>query len=383
MTHPARRRLGRATVLVVVTAVWFATMTDVAQARIVARRVVRGLEQAVAFTFDDRGRIWFVQKSVGDIRVVDPNSGHEWRFYRVQDVSAEGEQGLVGIALDPAFPQEPFVYVFATRIADGQLVDQILRIENVDGRGRHPRVIYSSAASSSHIHSGGRILFGPDGMLYAAVGDAGVSANAQSASSTRGKILRMTSIGHVPADNPSGSLVWASGIRNSFGFAFDPVSLSPWETENGPECNDEVNRLVAGGNFGWGPSETCAGTAPDNTNQDGSSPIQPQLWYTPTIAPTGLAFCDGCRLGPQSEGAFFFAAYNTGDIRRALLTADRLSVASESVVANAPDIALSMEIGPDGRIYFSSFIAIFKLVKVKGREIDLPRVRCAARCDAR
>ena len=364
-------------------AVWFATMTDVAQARIVARRVVGGLQQAVAFTFDDRGRIWFVQKAVGDIRVVDPDSGHQWRFFRVHDVAAEVEQGLVGIALHPGFPQEPFVYVFATRIVDGELVDQILRIENVDGRGRHPRVIYSSAASSSHIHSGGRILFGPDGMLYAAVGDAGVSSNAQSTSSTRGKILRMTPNGHVPDDNPSGSLVWASGIRNSFGFAFDPVSQKPWETENGPECNDEVNRLRAGGNFGWGPSETCAGTAPGNTNQDGPSPIQPQLWYTPTIAPTGLAFCDGCRLGPHSEGAFFFGSYNTGDIRRVVLTADRLSVASESVVANAADIALSMEVGPDGRIYFSSYIAIFRLVKVKGRAIDLRPVRCATRCDAR
>jgi glucose/arabinose dehydrogenase len=383
MMHPARRRLARVTVLLVVMAVWFATMTDVARARIVARRVVRGLQQAVAFTFDDRGRIWFVQKSVGDIRVVDPDSGHQWRFFRVHDVAAEAEQGLVGIALHPGFPQEPFVYVFATRIVDDELVDQILRVENVDGRGRHPRVIYSSAASSAHIHSSGRILFGPDGMLYAAVGDAGVSSNAQSVSSTRGKILRMTPNGHVPADNPSGSLVWASGIRNSFGFAFDPVSLKPWETENGPECNDEVNRLRAGGNFGWGPSETCSGTAPGNTNQDGPNPIQPQLWYTPTIAPTGLAFCDGCRLGPHSEGAFFFGSYNTGDIRRVALTADRLSVASESVVANAADIALSMEAGPDGRIYFSSYIAIFKLVKVKGRAMDLRPVRCATRCDAR
>ena len=368
--HPARRFLARATVLLLVTSVWFATMTDVAQARIVARRVVGGLQQAVAFTFDDRGRIWFVQKAVGDIRVVDPDSGHQWRFYRVHDVAAEGEQGLLGIALDPGFPREPFVYVFATRIVDGHLVDQILRIENVDGRGRHPRVIYSSAASPSHIHSGGRILFGPDGMLYAAVGDAGSSSNAQSTSSTRGKILRMTPIGHVPDDDPSGSLVWASGIRNSFGFAFDPVNLTPWESENGPECNDEVNHLRAGGNFGWGPSESCSGTAPGNTNQDGPSPIQPQLWYTPTIAPTGLVFCDGCRLGPHSEGAFFFGSYNTGEIRRVVLTADRLSVESESVLANAPDLALSMEAGPGGRIYFSSYIAIFRLVKVKAGAHD-------------
>jgi glucose/arabinose dehydrogenase len=378
-----RRVPARVAILIVVMAVWLAALTGVAHARIVARRVVGGLQQAVGFTFDDRGRIWFVQKSVGDIRVVDPDSGHHWRFFQVHDVAAEVEQGLLGISLHPDFPQEPFVYVFATRIVDGQLVDQILRIENVDGRGRHPRVIYSSAASSSHIHSGGRILFGPDGMLYAAVGDAGVSSNAQSTSSTRGKILRMTPNGHVPADNPSGSLVWASGIRNSFGFAFDPVSQRPWETENGPECNDEVNRIRAGGNFGWGSSETCAGTAPGNTNQDGASPIQPQLWYTPTIAPTGLAFCDGCRLGPHSEGAFFFGSYNTGDIRRVVLTADRLSVESESVVASAADIALSMEVGPDGRIYFSSYIAIFRLVKVKGRATHLRPVRCATRCDAR
>ena len=83
----------------------------------------------------------------------------------------------------------------------------------------------------------------------------------------------MTPAGGVPADNPiAGSRVFAFGIRNSFGFTFDPQTDSLWETENGPECNDEINLIVGGGNFGWGPSENCGGDSPGNTNNSGPTP---------------------------------------------------------------------------------------------------------------
>jgi glucose/arabinose dehydrogenase len=336
-------------------------LPSAASARIVARRVVGGLEQAVAFTFDHRGRIWYVQKAAGDIHVVDPETGRGWRFFDVPNVSSDGEQGLLGIALHPAFPQEPFVYVFATRSVEGRLVDQILRIRSERGHGHGFRAIYSSRAGSGHIHSGGRILFGPDGMLYAVVGDASASSNAQDLSTTRGKILRMTPLGDVPDDNPFGSRVFAYGIRNSFGFAFDPRTDRMWETENGPECTDELNRIRAGGNFGWGPSQSCSGTAPQGTNQDGDDPILPAYWYTPTIAPTGIAFCERCGLGPRSDGTMLFAALNTGDLRRVELSDDRLRPIGQGVVFHSPKLLLSLEPGPGGRLYVCTFTAIFRL----------------------
>jgi glucose/arabinose dehydrogenase len=136
-----------------------------------------------------------------------------------------------------------------------------------------------------------------------------------------------------------------------------------WETENGPSCNDELNRITAGRNYGWGPSNTCD-TPPDpprNTNQDGANPVQPLRWYSPTIAPTGAAFCTRCGLGSASNGKLLFGAYNTGEIRRIKLTSDRLSVASQQVVYDHDGGVLSVERAPNGRLYFSDEGAIYRL----------------------
>ena len=121
--------------------------------------------------------------------------------------------------------------------------------------------------------------------------------------------------------------------------------------------------MKAGENHAWGPNETCSGTAPGNTNQDGPEPrIMPLRWFTPTIAPTGLAFCEGCGIS-DSEGALFFGADNTGEIREIELTADRKGVASMSVVFDFSGTVLSMQAAPNGGVYFSSPDTIYHLVE--------------------
>ena len=180
---------------------------------------------------------------------------------------------------------------------------------------------------------------------------------------TGGKILRMTPSGGIPAGNPfARKRIWAYGVRNSFGFAFDPRTGRLWETENGPECNDELNRIIKGRNDGWGPNENCSGTSPQDTNNSGPNPNLPKLWYTPPIAPTGIAFCRRCGLGSASNGRLFFGAYNTGDIRRVRLAANRLGVAGQSIVYHHGSGIMSMEVGPNGHLYFSDSGAIFRLV---------------------
>jgi glucose/arabinose dehydrogenase len=336
--------------------------------RIVPVRVVGELRQAVAFTFSSDGRIWVVEKAEANVRVHDPATGAVDVFVHVPDVVADAEQGLVGIELDPSYPERPFVYLYATRAVDGTLRDQVLRVTDVNGQGHEITVLWESDASPQHQHSGGRLLFGPDGALYVTVGDALDPDAAQDPTSERGKILRMTREGDPAPGNPEpASRVYASGIRNSFGLAFDPLTGSLWETENGPTCNDEINRIDAGANYGWGPNEECPETAdPASTSVDGPDPVPPQLVFTPTIAPTGIAFCDGCGLGPRHEGAMFFADYVNGDIHRATLDEARERVLQAEVVASAPDLALSVEVGPDGALYFSSYIAIFRLELLRG-----------------
>ena len=340
-----------------------ASMPAAAGARIRAREVVGGLNQPVAFTFGPGRKVWYVEKGTGQVRTHDLDTDADRLFVKVPGVNGEGERGMLGIALHPRYPAKPLVYVYATRSAGGQLSNQILRYRDRHGSGVGRTVLFTSVAGGSPYHNGGRIAFGPDGMLYAIVGDAHDSANAQDTNEDRGKIIRIEPNGNVPSDNPFGNRVWAFGIRNSFGFAFDPRTDELWETENGPSCNDEINRIQGGQNYGWGPSETCAGASPRNTNQDGQNPILPELFYASPIGVTGVAFCDGCGLGAQSEGAAFAGAVNNGQVTRIVFDAQRTGIAGHTVVLDHGGSTLSYEVGPGGRIFFSDFDGINKLVR--------------------
>jgi glucose/arabinose dehydrogenase len=335
-----------------------------ATADVHARRVLGGLDQPVAFTFGPGRTLWYVEKSTGQIHTVDLDTHQDHLFATVPGVDGEGERGMLGIALHPDFPDRPFVYVYATRSDGGSLRNEILRFADDDGSGTNQQVIFSAPASSSPYHNGGRIAFGPDGMLYAIVGDGHDSSNAQDRSDNdRGKIVRIDPDGGIPGSNPFGDRVWAFGIRNSFGFAFDPQTGALWETENGPECNDEVNRIRRSGNYGWGPTETCSGTSPGNTNRDGPSPIRPKLYYRDTLGITGIAFCDGCHLGHRSEGTAFHGAVNNGRVTRLILNRRRTGIVHHGVVYDHPRGTLSFEVGPGGRIFFSDFGGIYELVR--------------------
>jgi aldose sugar dehydrogenase len=357
----ANRTLAMVLVGVVVAVLAAPTL---AAAAIKAKRVISSLSTPTAFTFGPGRVVWYVEKNNGRIRTNDLGTHADSLFATVPRIDSSGERGLLGIALDPKYPSKPFVYVYATRTASGHLRNQILRFRDSSGTGTNRTVIWSAPASSNPYHNGGHIAFGPDRMLYAVVGDAHDSANAQDRThNDRGKVLRMTRTGRTPSNNPFGNRIFSYGLRNSFGFAFDPRTGRLWESENGPECNDELNRIGKGRNYGWGPHETCSGISPRDTNRDGPKPVMPKLWYTPPIAPTGVTFCQGCRLGAKNRGRLFFGAFNTGQIRRVTLNAKRLDVRGQHVVYTNGSGILSMERAPGGRIYFSDGSAIYRLVR--------------------
>jgi glucose/arabinose dehydrogenase len=333
-------------------------------ASITAKAVATGLDFPAAFAFAPSGRIYYGERLTGRIMVLDPNTGTRHPFFQITNVSSDGEQGLLGIAIPRTFPSTPFVYAYATRRVGGQLRNQIVRVKSVNGKGVSMGVVFTSNTTPGTYHDGGRIEFGPDGNLYAIVGESHSAANAQDLSVSAGKILRMTPAGGIPKHAPlPGTRIYSYGHRNGFGFDFDPKTGWLWESENGPTCNDELNRVVGGRNYGWGPSQTCSTppNPPRNTNQDGPSPMLPLLWYSPTIAPTGLVFCSNCGLGSASNAGLFFGAYNTGDIRRVRLTSNRLDVASQTVVYTHSSGILSMEAGPDGHLFFSDSQGIYRL----------------------
>jgi glucose/arabinose dehydrogenase len=339
-------------------------------ATIVAKKVVGGLNQPVGFTFAPGGKIFFVEKPTGDVSIYDPTTRSTHLFFHLKGVNADGERGTLGVALDPNFPKTPYVFVYATRMYNGRLRNQIVRLTDKGGKGSGLKVIFSTAASVDPYHNGGRILFGPDGFLYAIVGEGHDSTNSQDLTNPRGKILRMDINGAAPRSNPiAHSRIWAFGIRNSFGFTFDPSTGKLWETENGPECNDEINLIVKGANFGWGPKENCTGTSPGDTNNSGPKPRDlPKLWFGSTIGITGDAFCNGCHLGSADNGDLFFGDVQNGTapdgvIREIGLNPTRTDFSGSPVVvlASSGGSVISIETGPGGYLYYSDFSAIWRL----------------------
>ena len=334
-----------------------------AQAATAATPVATGLAWPSAFTFLPDGRILYGERFTGEIRLRDPATGADSLVFTIPDVAGDGEQGLLGLALHPDYPAETglHLYAYVTRRAGGLLVNQILRIRVTQRNiGYRWGVIYQAAATQ--VHNGGRIMFGPDKHLYVVTGDAQNPANSQNLGNTFGKILRMSSVGGLPPDNPFGNLIWAYGIRNSYGFTFDPATQRLWETENGPNCNDELNLVVKGANYGWGPSQTCSTppAAPLNTNRDGPNPVLPARFYTPPPALTGAAFCSGCGV-PDLEQRLVYGTWNTRQLRLATLDAGRTVVVSDVPVYTHSAGILSVERAPDGRLYFSDPSGIYRV----------------------
>jgi len=330
---------------------------------IVSVPVAEDLDHPAAFAVTPEGHMIYGERLTGEIREVDPSTGADRRVALIPHVvgALDNEQGLTGIALGPGYPDSPAVYAYATRDLGAVVRGQILRISTPEGGRPRMKVIFDTGEPAGLRHNGGRLLFGPDGMLYATIGETDMPDRSQDIGSALGKVLRMTPTGKVPDDNPFRSYTFAYGFRNSFGIVFDPRSGDLWETENGPECNDEVNRVVPGGNYGWGPSQDCDEPSPGGTNRDGPDPIPPEVYFEVPIGITGIVACEDCGLRRSEEGALLFGSFNTGQVTALKLSENRIHVVKQEVVLEHGRMVLSMETGPDGRIYLSDGGAVYRL----------------------
>jgi glucose/arabinose dehydrogenase len=201
--------------------------------------VLEGLEAPWEIVTTRDGRVFVTERDSGVVsEVVDGTTREVLRL----PVSASGEGGLLGLAASPDFVTDGWLYAYFTSGSDNRIVR--FRV------GGDPEPILTGIPRSS-IHNGGRIAFGPDGMLYAGTGDAADTSTAQDPGSLGGKVLRMTRTGGVPPDNPRpGSLVYALGFRNVQGLAWSPAGRL-YVAEFGPNRDDEINLVVPGGNYGW------------------------------------------------------------------------------------------------------------------------------------
>src|SRR6185503_18611282 len=209
--------------------------------------VLTGLEIPWSMNFAPDGRL-FITERPGRGRIATLGGSSDLAL-TLDGVYAQGEAGLLGLALDPEFAQNRFVYLYYSATVPGGAVNRIVRYREVNSR-LGERVVLLDNIPAAQIHDGGRLRFGPDGLLYASAGDAADANLAQDVASLAGKILRLNRDGTTPRDNRFSSPVYTYGHRNPQGFDWHPTSGDLWESEHGNNGNDEVNAVRLGLNFG-------------------------------------------------------------------------------------------------------------------------------------
>ena len=266
----------------------------------VAELVAEELKAPWALDFAPDGRIFITEKE-GNIRVIVDGELQDAPYLVIEEVTPEGEGGLLGLAVDPNFAANGYIYVYHTyKQASVALANRVVRWQDDGSTATNPAIILDNIPGN-RIHNGGRLKFGPDGKLYVTIGDAASRILAQDLSSLAGKILRLNTDGSVPSDNPfADSPVYSYGHRNPQGLAWHPETGDLFATEHGPVGHDEVNLIIPGGNYGWpevGGDEVGEGFIPPVLH----SGIE-------TWAPSGAAFYDGDVMPASWKGRLLFAA---------------------------------------------------------------------------
>jgi quinoprotein glucose dehydrogenase len=298
-------------------------------------RWVDGLEEPVNMAWAPDGTLFVVEKDAGRVRLIEDGRLLAEPVVTI-DVDVASEMGLLGIAVHPEWPDEPWLYLYYSDAADRR--NRLIRIRIEDGNEVARETLLDGLATTSAYHNGGDLLFGADGMLYLSVGEGHQPDLAQDAASIGGKVLRMTETGGIPPDNPiEGSRAFTLGHRNSFGLCVDPERDELWETENGPTGGDEVNHLVPGANYGW-PSGT--GPLADARFTD------PVAYYPEAIVPTGCAVW---------RGALYVASFGDGFVRRISLDGE-----AASRVHSFGEPVFDLAVGPDDRLYATTPGAIWR-----------------------
>lgn len=324
-----------------------------------------GLSNPTAMQFAPDGRLFVTQQS-GALRVIKNGVLLPTPFVTLS-VDSAGERGLLGVAFDPNFAANQYVYVYYT-VPAGPGVTVHNRISRFTANGdvavpgSEWVVVDLDDLSGATNHNGGAIDFGPDGKLYVAVGDNANNAHPQSLSTRHGKMLRLNSDGSIPADNPfygTASLdnraIWALGLRNPFTFALNPGG-SPAMLINdvGQGSWEEVNPGAAGANFGWPTTEGDFDPAVRPTF------TRPRYAYpndSSTCAITGGAFypAAAANFPAQYRGMYFFADFCAGWIRMvdpSLVQPFPLQASAATDFATGISNPVDLKVGSDGALYY-------------------------------
>ena len=273
--------------------------------------LAQNLDVPWAIDFLPNGTMIFTER-VGRVDILVNNTTVE-TVGTINVIQSNGtESGLHGIAVDPNFNENHYIYVdytygsnYTNRISrfvlsNGMISNETVLLDNIPG---------------SYNHDGGRLKFGPDGKLYATTGDAYNNNSAQDINSLSGKILRLNPNGSIPSDNPFGNYVYSYGLRDSEGITWNPSNGIMYDSDNGNIMDDEINIIVKGGNYGWPILQG---------NESAPGYISPIDVYTNfTLAPSGITYY---------QNHLYVAGLQGQQIRVLNLSSDGKTVTSESEI---------------------------------------------------
>jgi glucose/arabinose dehydrogenase len=347
-----------------------------------------GLNFPVSPTFAPDGRMFFNERC-GDVRIVDVNGQLlATPFADVGTVDCSDDHGLIGLAFDPDYATNKYVYVgYMLKVGTNPNTFQgfVERFTDVNNVGtQRTMIIDDLPTKTTPQHGLNNIHFGPDGKLYVSVGDAALHAQgvSQDLSTAFGKILRVNKEdGSAPADNPFVSTpgadprIYAYGFRNSYDFAFHPANGGLYVTENGPASCDELNLVVAGDNYEWPegftsdwPGYPVADTCTPGIGNDAMYYHRFYEWMqgwnnNSTVAPVGITAIDG-DLFPSLGDSLIICEFRNGVLRLLQLGGPALDqvIAEPRLVNTGPNSCLvDVELSPSGQIYYTTYNSIRRL----------------------
>jgi glucose/arabinose dehydrogenase len=315
--------------------------------------VAAGLTNPTAIALAPDGRI-FVCEQGGTLRVIKNGLLLTTPFLTVT-VDSSGERGLLGVSFDPNFVSNQLVYIYytATTPAAHNRISRFIAAGDVAMAGSETILMDLNSLSTATNHNGGALHFGLDGNLYAAVGDNANGSNAQSLSTRLGKMLRISSDGSIPTDNPffnqttgENGAIWALGLRNPFTFSFQPGVGRMFINDVGENTWEEIDEGLAGSNYGW---PTCEGfcNPPNGSFRD---PIFAYANDAQTCAITGGAFYNPQVIQFPSSyvGNYFFADFCGGWIK----TLNPSMGNAVAAFATGISFPVDLQVSADGFLYY-------------------------------
>ncbi len=327
-------------------------------------QVADGLGVSWGMTFISRNQLLVTERS-GAVKLIDVDSGRVTLLKNVPEVLAQGQGGMLDVALSPNYKKDSWIYFTYVKAVDvdteGATVLARAKLSGDTFSDWQELLVTKSDTDKTH-HFGSRITFDTQDHVFFGVGDRGVRENAQDLTNHAGSIMRLNLDGSVPSDNPYSTdkkllpEVWSIGHRNPQGMAYDVENNRLWSIEHGPRGGDEINLIKPGANYGWpvisyGKEYWGPVAVGEGTHREGME--QPVKVYIASIAPGSLLLYSGDAI-PRWKGNLFSGALKSHHLNRIVLSKQGEVINEERLLEGLDERIRALTQSPQGGLYFST-----------------------------